>query len=202
MEAGRDLDVRAGCPNAIERIEGGLLSYGNDMTREKPRPMNAGWAGSATPRRPSAASGATRFCAWPRRGRSSRSAPSRSRRALPPPCDRSWPLVAGKKPVGIVTSAAPIAGFRLRRRDRDGTHDPLGRGPPNSWCRRRMACFRRWCMRNSGTRNRMLWRDLHARRNKGRPAWLFAHWWWKRKNRARNRPASRRSRTTGCPRVT
>jgi dimethylsulfoniopropionate demethylase len=34
MEAGRDLDVRAGCPNAIERIEGGLLSYGNDMTRE------------------------------------------------------------------------------------------------------------------------------------------------------------------------
>jgi dimethylsulfoniopropionate demethylase len=24
MEAGRDLDVRAGCPNAIERIEGGL----------------------------------------------------------------------------------------------------------------------------------------------------------------------------------
>lgn len=34
MEAGRDLDIRAGCPNAIERIEGGLLSYGNDMTRE------------------------------------------------------------------------------------------------------------------------------------------------------------------------
>jgi len=32
MEAGRRLDARAGCPNAIERIEGGLLSYGNDMT--------------------------------------------------------------------------------------------------------------------------------------------------------------------------
>ncbi|MCP4819552.1 MAG: dimethylsulfoniopropionate demethylase, partial [Shimia sp.] len=32
MEAGRDLDVHAGCPNLIERIEGGLLSYGNDMT--------------------------------------------------------------------------------------------------------------------------------------------------------------------------
>ncbi len=24
--------MRAGCPNGIERIEGGLLSYGNDMT--------------------------------------------------------------------------------------------------------------------------------------------------------------------------
>jgi len=33
MEAGRALDVHAGCPNLIERIEGGLLSYGNDMTR-------------------------------------------------------------------------------------------------------------------------------------------------------------------------
>ena len=31
-EAGQALEVRAGCPNAIERIEGGLLSYGNDMT--------------------------------------------------------------------------------------------------------------------------------------------------------------------------
>ena len=32
MEAGQEFDVRAGCPNLIERIEGGLLSYGNDMT--------------------------------------------------------------------------------------------------------------------------------------------------------------------------
>jgi dimethylsulfoniopropionate demethylase len=33
MEAGQDLEVRAGSPNMIERIEGGLLSYGSDMTR-------------------------------------------------------------------------------------------------------------------------------------------------------------------------
>lgn len=32
-EAGRPFDVGPGCPNLIERIEGGLLSYGNDMTR-------------------------------------------------------------------------------------------------------------------------------------------------------------------------
>ena len=32
FKAGEDLNVRAGCPNLIERIEGGLLSYGNDMT--------------------------------------------------------------------------------------------------------------------------------------------------------------------------
>lgn len=34
MEAGEDLDIRAGCPNGIERIEAGLLSYGNDVTLE------------------------------------------------------------------------------------------------------------------------------------------------------------------------
>ena len=32
FEAGSDLDVRGGGPNGIERIESGLLSYGNDMT--------------------------------------------------------------------------------------------------------------------------------------------------------------------------
>ena len=41
MEAGRPLDVRAGCPNLIERIEGGLLSYGNDMSVEH-TPFEAG----------------------------------------------------------------------------------------------------------------------------------------------------------------
>jgi dimethylsulfoniopropionate demethylase len=34
VQAGEELDIRPGAPNLIERIEGGLLSYGNDMTRE------------------------------------------------------------------------------------------------------------------------------------------------------------------------
>ena len=33
-KAGKEFDVKPGCPNLIERIEGGLLSYGNEMTRE------------------------------------------------------------------------------------------------------------------------------------------------------------------------
>lgn len=41
FEAGADLDVRAGCPNGIERIEGGLLSYGNDITMDH-TPFEAG----------------------------------------------------------------------------------------------------------------------------------------------------------------
>ena len=34
MLNGKDLNVRPGCPNQIERIESGLLSYGSDMTIE------------------------------------------------------------------------------------------------------------------------------------------------------------------------
>ena len=34
MEAGKDFDIRPGCPNLIERIESGLLSFGNDMYPE------------------------------------------------------------------------------------------------------------------------------------------------------------------------
>jgi dimethylsulfoniopropionate demethylase len=34
FDRGQDLNVRAGGPNLMERIESGLLSYGNDMTRD------------------------------------------------------------------------------------------------------------------------------------------------------------------------
>ena len=40
-EAGQDFQVSPGSPNLIERIEGGLLSYGNDMTREN-NPLECG----------------------------------------------------------------------------------------------------------------------------------------------------------------
>tara|TARA_Y100000590_G_scaffold339850_1_gene387509 strand:+ start:2689 stop:3789 length:1101 start_codon:yes stop_codon:yes gene_type:complete len=41
LNEGKNLDVRPGCPNLIERIEGGLLSYGNDMNREN-SPLECG----------------------------------------------------------------------------------------------------------------------------------------------------------------
>ncbi|MEK9919801.1 MAG: dimethylsulfoniopropionate demethylase [Luminiphilus sp.] len=41
VEAGADLDLRAGCPNLIDRIETGLLSHGNDMTLNE-NPIEAG----------------------------------------------------------------------------------------------------------------------------------------------------------------
>ncbi len=35
FKLGEDLNVRAGCPNLIERLESGLLSYGSDIDDTK-----------------------------------------------------------------------------------------------------------------------------------------------------------------------
>ena len=110
MAAGEDLDVRAGGPNVIERIEGGLLSYGNDMTIEN------------TPHE----CGLGRFCSTMEAiGCIGRDAllrvaiegPLRQIRGLRvegepvPPCREPWPVTVGGERVGQVTSAARSPDF-------------------------------------------------------------------------------------------
>ena len=105
MAAGEDLEVRAGCPNLIERIEGGLLSYGSDMTREN------------TPHE----CGLGRFCKTAEAvdcvGRDAlmamlKDGPARQIRHLSiegepvPACLEPWPVTVGGDPAGQVTSAA------------------------------------------------------------------------------------------------
>jgi dimethylsulfoniopropionate demethylase len=41
FKAGEKYNIRPGCPNIIERVEGGLFSYGNEMTREN-NPLEIG----------------------------------------------------------------------------------------------------------------------------------------------------------------
>ena len=41
-EAGKDFNISPGCPNLIDRIEGGLLSYGNEFTLEN-NPIECGF---------------------------------------------------------------------------------------------------------------------------------------------------------------
>ncbi|WP_299938188.1 dimethylsulfoniopropionate demethylase [uncultured Pelagimonas sp.] len=103
--AGPDLTVRAGCPNLIERIEGGLLSYGNDMSMEN-TPLECGL---------------DKFCNAPESvnfiGKAALKAeaeagPKRKIRAVAIDGDpvsattTAWPLNSGETVVGQITSAA------------------------------------------------------------------------------------------------
>lgn len=101
MEAGADLNVRAGCPNNIERIESGLLSYGSDMRREN-TPVECGLG---------------KFCNSPEDyiGKAAieaqlKEGPPRKICALVivgeiGVCTRSWPLTRDGENVGQVASA-------------------------------------------------------------------------------------------------
>ncbi|EET46541.1 dimethylsulfoniopropionate demethylase [Thalassobium sp. R2A62] len=105
FEAGADLNVRAGCPNGIERIEGGLLSYGNDMTDDN-TPHECGLGKFCDTQTAIGCVGRDALLRVAKEG------PIQQVRALDiagdkvPGCDRVWPLMAGSKKVGQVTSAA------------------------------------------------------------------------------------------------
>lgn len=109
FEAGRDLDVYAGCPNLIERIEGGLLSYGNDMTRAN-TPHEAGLGRFCSTQSAIGCVGRDALLRVAHEG------PVKQVRAIRiegelPPCDRAWPLMDGQSQVGMVTSAAKSPDF-------------------------------------------------------------------------------------------
>jgi len=105
MEAGRDLDVHAGCPNLIERIEGGLLSYGNDMTDDN-TPHECGLGRFCNTHTAIGCIGRDALLRVAAEG------PVKQIRALEisgapvAGCDRLWPVSEAGKPVGQVSSAA------------------------------------------------------------------------------------------------
>lgn len=99
--AGQDLNVRAGCPNNIERIESGLLSYGSEM-RQDNTPYECGLG---------------KFCNSPddfigkaALAEQAVNGPGRIIRAISidgeiGPCTDVWPLLADGRQVGKVASA-------------------------------------------------------------------------------------------------
>jgi dimethylsulfoniopropionate demethylase len=104
-EAGADLQVAPGCPNLIERIESGLLSYGNDMTYQD-NPLQCGLE---------------RFCHHQRdidcisrealrriagEGADRRVMGLKIDAASLPQCTVPWPIHARGSTIGRVTSAA------------------------------------------------------------------------------------------------
>jgi dimethylsulfoniopropionate demethylase len=110
-EAGRELEVRVGCPNLIERIEGGLLSYGNDMTRTN-NPLECGLG------RYCALDAPIEFIGRDALRRVGREGVRRLIRGLKfhgdslPACVQPWPVRAGGAEIGSVTSAANSPSFK------------------------------------------------------------------------------------------
>jgi dimethylsulfoniopropionate demethylase len=107
--AGEDLQVRAGCPNLIERIEGGLLSYGNDMTRDN-TPHECGLGKFCNTHTAIGCIGRDALLRVAKEGPIQQIRPIAIEGEIPP-CDRVWPLMAGGKRVGQVTSAAASPDF-------------------------------------------------------------------------------------------
>ncbi|MEL6551620.1 MAG: dimethylsulfoniopropionate demethylase [Pseudomonadota bacterium] len=104
MAAGADLEVRAGCPNAIERIEGGLLSYGNDMTIEN-TPHEAGLGRFCSTQTAIGCVGRDALLRVAKEGPIKQIRPISITGELPL-CDRAWALTVGGTKVGQVTSSA------------------------------------------------------------------------------------------------
>ncbi len=105
FEAGEDLDVRAGCPNAIERVEGGLLSYGNDMTREN-TPHECGLGRFCNTQTAIGCVGRDALLRVAKDGPVQMIRPIQIEGGKVPNSDRAWPIMAGQTQVGQVTSAA------------------------------------------------------------------------------------------------
>lgn len=104
MEAGRDLDVHAGCPNLIERIEGGLLSYGNDMTRAN-TPHECGLGRFCSTQTAIGCVGRDALLRVASEGPIQQVRPI-TIAAKVPVCDAVWPIMSKGKRVGQITSAA------------------------------------------------------------------------------------------------
>ena len=98
MTAGEEFDVKVGCPNLIERIEGGLLSYGNDITREN-TPFEAGLAKFVNSKENFL--GKSRLKERP----FNRIISPMEIEGEIPPCERHWPIFLKNKRIGTVTSA-------------------------------------------------------------------------------------------------
>ncbi len=104
MAAGERHDIRPGCPNLIERIEAGLMTYGSDITREH-TPLEAGLGRFCALDAPIDAIGLEAL----RRQRTE--GLQRTLTALTidgdpvPVCRDQWPVIADGRQIGSITSA-------------------------------------------------------------------------------------------------
>ncbi len=111
MDAGADLDVYPGCPNLIERIEGGLLSYGNDMTDDN-TPHECGLGKFCNTQSAIGCIGRDALLRVAKEGPVQQIRPVAIQGEPVPPCDRYWPLTINGMPAGRISSAAWSPDFK------------------------------------------------------------------------------------------
>jgi dimethylsulfoniopropionate demethylase len=106
-KAGERMDIAPGCPNVPDRIEAGLLSYGNEMTRAN-NPLECGMGKFCK------TDGEIEHVGRDALARIARAGVERQIRGIVfdggrcPPCGKPWPVVAGGPDgpqIGQVTSA-------------------------------------------------------------------------------------------------
>ena len=103
-QAGTDLDISPGSPNLIERVEGGLLSYGNEMTRAE-NPLECGLE------RYCQLDGSIDYIGRDALLKIVEDGPARMIRGLIfdgdacPACQHPWPVTVDGREVGYVTTA-------------------------------------------------------------------------------------------------
>lgn len=109
-DAGQPFSVGAGCPNIIERIEGGLLSYGNDMTLAN-NPLEVGLEKYCQ------LDGAFDFIGKQALRQIRAKGPARKIRGLKiealalDSCSEPWPVMHEGRHIGSISSAAMSPGF-------------------------------------------------------------------------------------------
>ena len=103
-EAGQEFNVAPGYPNLIERVEGGLLSYGNEMTRAN-NPLECNLDNYCC------LDGSIDYIGRKALQRIAEIGPKQRIRGVifegapAPPCDRPWPIIAEGKQIGHTTTA-------------------------------------------------------------------------------------------------
>ena len=109
-DAGQDLEVGAGSPNLIERIEGGLLSYGSDMTRHN-NPFECGLDAYCNLDRPIEFIGRDALEHVAKTGPARRIMGLRVDATAMPRCQQRWPVQVDGVEVGRVSSAVMSPDF-------------------------------------------------------------------------------------------
>ena len=103
-EAGQAYEIAPGCPNLIERIEGGLLSYGNDMTRDN-NPLEIGLGHYCALDGSVNAIGSNALAAIAAKGTAREIRGVLFDSGPCPTCSTPWPVIVEGLEIGRITSA-------------------------------------------------------------------------------------------------